>query len=95
MARTGAGLFDTGGQLTSDRESDITPRPVVVTSARGTVTSVARDVDAHHEWAVWLAAFAALVLSFDLFWMTLGRRKVVPPSVVPPQAARAGTGVRT
>jgi len=56
--------------LTSDRESDIRPRAVKVDAGGDATTTTARAVDAHHEWAAWLALFAAAVLAFEVAWLT-------------------------
>jgi hypothetical protein len=64
------GSVSLAANLTSDRESDITPQKVTIDTTKGKVTGAARNVDAHREWGVWLALLAALVLLFDLYWLT-------------------------
>jgi hypothetical protein len=62
--------------LTSEVESDIRPRPVTVagTDGQGTTTNPGRSVDAHREYVTWLALLAALVIAFDVWWLTRGPR---------------------
>ena len=55
--------------LTSDKESDVRPRKVVVDANAGVVTA-ARVADAHHEWGLWLALAALAFIAFDIFWLT-------------------------
>ncbi len=64
--------------LTSDKESDVRPRPIAIDATAGTFTAT-RAPDAHREWAPWLALFAALVLALDVWWLT---RRVKAPSPV-------------
>ncbi len=61
--------------LTSEKESDVHPRKVVVDQNAGTLTA-ARVADAHHEWGMWLGLIALLLIAFDVFWLT--RKKNVP-----------------
>jgi hypothetical protein len=61
--------------LTSEKESDVRPRKVVVDANAGTLTT-ARVADAHHEWGMWLGLLALLLIAFDIFWLT--RKKNVP-----------------
>jgi len=62
--------------LTSERESDIRPRPVVLEAAGGEVTTTTdgRTVGAHTEYASWLALVAALVIAIDAWWLTRSPR---------------------
>jgi len=69
--------------LTSEKESDITPRPVTVDATAGSSTSASRLADAHHEWGLWLALLATLLIAIDLFWLT--RQSPAPK----PKAERA------
>jgi Aerotolerance regulator N-terminal/von Willebrand factor type A domain len=72
--------------LTSERESDIRSRPVVVDQNGGVAAPSARVADAHHEWGLWLALLAAALIAFDVYWMTRKRREVSLESI----AARRG-----
>jgi hypothetical protein len=59
--------------LTSEKESDVRPRTVVVDGAAGataTTTRAAKIADAHSEGSTWLALLAALVIAFDVWWLT-------------------------
>ncbi len=73
--------------LTSEAESDVRPKPVVIDKTAGGTTG-AKLADAHHEWGLWLALAAALLVLFDVFWLT---RKKAQPTLVdvaaPPRAA--------
>ncbi|CAN5678426.1 VWA domain-containing protein [soil metagenome] len=73
--------------LTSERESDVRPRKVVVDANAGTVTA-ARVADAHHEWGMWLALAALGLIAFDVFWLT--RKKNIPRI----ESVAAGKGKR-
>jgi hypothetical protein len=60
--------------LTSEKESDIRPRPVELVAGGGAGAVAAKVPDAHAEWAQWLALVAALVLAFDVWWLTRSPR---------------------
>jgi hypothetical protein len=62
--------------LTSERESDVKPRQVLVDQNGGAVAVTTRVADAHHEWGLWLAALAAALIAFDIWWLTRKRREV-------------------
>jgi hypothetical protein len=62
--------------LTSERESDVKPRQVLVDQNGGAVAATTRVADAHHEWGLWLAALAAALIAFDIWWLTRKRREV-------------------
>jgi hypothetical protein len=66
--------------LTSEKESDVRPRPVTV-DASGGGGSTARAPEPHREWAPWLALFAALALAFDVYWLTRRPKAVAPVKV--------------
>ena len=63
--------------LTSDRESDIRARPLAVETSGVIGGSASRVADSHHEWSAWFALFAAIVLAFDVWWLT---RRVRAPA---------------
>jgi hypothetical protein len=67
--------------LTSERESDVKPRQVLIDQNGGAVAATTRVADAHHEWGLWLAALAALLIAFDIWWMTRKRREVSLESI--------------
>lgn len=67
--------------LTSERESDVKPRQVLIDQNGGAVTATTRVADAHHEWGLWLAALAAVLIAFDIWWMTRKRREVSLESI--------------
>jgi hypothetical protein len=67
--------------LTSDRESDIKPRPVLIDQNGGAVATTTRVADAHHEWGLWLALLATALIAFDVWWMTRKRREVSLESI--------------
>lgn len=69
--------------LTSEKESDILAKPVTVDAAAGGVLSASRLADAHHEWGLWLALLATVLIAVDLFWLT---KKAPGPK---PKEARA------
>jgi hypothetical protein len=59
--------------LTSEKESDVRPRPVLVDANGGAGAAsvpASKVVDAHNEWGSWLALLAALVILFDVWWLT-------------------------
>lgn len=66
--------------LTSEKESDVRPRPVLVDANAGGAATVhaSKVVDAHNEWGSWLALLAALVILFDVWWIT--RKPRVAPA---------------
>ena len=75
--------------LTSERESDVRARPIAVDTGTGTAkTSAAKIADAHNEWGSLLALLAALVIAFDVWWLT---RKSRPKALVTTAAATAKT----
>lgn len=55
--------------LTSDKESDIRPKPI---GLEGQVASGGnlRVADPHKEWGLWLALLAALLVAFDIWWIS-------------------------
>jgi hypothetical protein len=67
--------------LTSERESDVRPRPVVIDQNGGVAQATTRVADAHHEWGLWLALLAAALIAFDVYWMTRKRREVSLESI--------------
>jgi hypothetical protein len=67
--------------LTSERESEVKPRQVLIDQNGGAVAATTRVADAHHEWGLWLAALAALLIAFDIWWMTRKRREVSLESI--------------
>ncbi|WP_394850706.1 VWA domain-containing protein [Pendulispora brunnea] len=58
--------------LTSEAESNITPRPVTIETGGGAAAAV-QTAPAHREWNTWLLALAAAILAFDLWWLTRAR----------------------
>jgi hypothetical protein len=66
--------------LTSDKESDLRPKPVRVDQGGGAApVTAARNADAQSEWGKWLALVATLLLLFDVWWIT--RRMRAPASL--------------
>jgi len=67
--------------LTSEKESDVRVRPVTVDSGSGKAESGtgSRIADAQHEYGAWLALAAALVIAFDVWWLT---RRARPRSLL-------------
>lgn len=72
--------------LTSEKESNVVGKPVLVDQNGGSVATTTRVADAHHEWGLWLALLAAALIAFDVYWMTRKRREVSLESI----AAKAG-----
>jgi hypothetical protein len=75
--------------LTSEKESDIRPKPIAVEAGSGEANvSAARSPDAQNEWGKWLALFATLLLLFDVWWIT---RRVRAPaaSAISPGGTKA------
>ena len=64
--------------LTSERESDLRPRPMDLARQGATVSSAAQLADAHTDWSYLVAALALLFLVLDVFWLT---RKPAPRPV--------------
>jgi VWA domain-containing protein/aerotolerance regulator-like protein len=58
--------------LTSPQESDVRAHPISIEGSGETTptTPAVRTIDAHNEWATWLALAAAIVLALDIWWMT-------------------------
>ncbi len=56
--------------LTSERESDIRPRPVLFEAGAATTTTAKAATESHNEWGSWLALLAAAVIAFDVWWLT-------------------------
>jgi hypothetical protein len=57
--------------LTSERESDIRPRPVAIVAAGDAgSTKAGHFADAHREWGGWLALAAAFLIALDICWLT-------------------------
>jgi hypothetical protein len=67
--------------LTSDKESDVRPRPIAVDASGGATAVQSRAAAAHDEWAPWLALFAAIVLALDVWWLTRKPKIVTPVPV--------------
>jgi hypothetical protein len=67
--------------LTSEHESDVRPRPVIIDQNGGVAAPSARVADAHHEWGLWLALLAVALIAFDVYWMTRKRREVTLESI--------------
>lgn len=63
--------------LSSEAESDVRAKPIQIEQAGGPENAAVRPPDAHHEWTMWLALVATLVLAFDLWWYTRGRARVL------------------
>lgn len=72
--------------LTSEHESNVVAKPVLVDQNGGSVATTTRVADAHHEWGLWLALLAAALIAFDVYWMTRKRREVSLESI----AAKTG-----
>ena len=66
--------------LTSDKESDVRPKAVAIEAAGGGATTSPAP-DSHHEWAPWIALFAALVLAIDIWWLTRRLKAPAPVAV--------------
>ncbi len=64
--------------LTSERESDVRPRPVKWDSGGAPATSSPRIADSHQEWGQWLALLAAAIIAFDIYWLTRRTRQTAP-----------------
>ena len=65
--------------LTSEKESDVRPKPIAIDATGGAPATASRAPEPHNEWAPWLALFAALVLAFDVWWLT---RRVKAPEPI-------------
>ena len=64
------GRLTIAANLTSEKESDVRPKPINVEGSDTVPTSAVRIAEAHNEWGAWLALLAALVLAFDIWWLT-------------------------
>ena len=64
--------------LSSEAESDVRAKPLVVDEGGGPQGVAVRAPDAHHEWTIYLALLATLILAFDLYWYTRGRSRIAP-----------------
>jgi hypothetical protein len=56
--------------LTSERESDVRPRPLEISKQGATVGNAAQLADAHTDWSFALAALALLFVVLDVAWLT-------------------------
>jgi hypothetical protein len=65
--------------LTSEHESDVRPRAVQADAGGGNATAIpAQKIpESHNEWGAWLALLAALVIAFDVWWLTRTPKKPV------------------
>jgi hypothetical protein len=61
--------------LTSDKESDIRPKPISL-EAQVSSSGNLRLADPHKEWGLWLALIAALLVLIDIFWITRTPKQV-------------------
>ena len=77
------GATTVAANLASEAESDIAPRTVKIDASKETSGGAIRAAPSHREWNTWLLALAAIVLLFDLWWLT--RR----PGSSPPRTPRA------
>ncbi|WP_394828412.1 VWA domain-containing protein [Pendulispora albinea] len=68
------GAATVAANLTSEAESDVLARKVLVDTSSGAGATTVRSTPGHREWNTWLLTFAALVLAFDLWWLTRGRQ---------------------
>ncbi len=65
--------------LTSEAESDLRPRPVVVSTDGGTDVAPTRAApESPHELAPWAVAIAMLAMALDLAWLTRRRGALRP-----------------
>jgi hypothetical protein len=67
--------------LTSEKESDVKPRPIALDATGGAQAVASRAAEPHQEWAPWLALFAAIVLALDVWWLTRRPKAVSPVPV--------------
>jgi hypothetical protein len=72
------GHLTIAANLTSDKESDVRPKPVTLEGTDTPATPATRIAEAHNEWGAWLALLAALVLAFDVWWLTRRPRRPTP-----------------
>jgi hypothetical protein len=73
--------------LVSAAESDLTPRPLAVDTAKVTVSAAAQP-DAHNEWTWVLALGALMLIVFDVWYLTRDPRASSPvaaPAVLRPR----------
>jgi hypothetical protein len=72
--------------LTSDKESDIRPKPISMEAqiASGGNLKIA---DPHKEWGLWLALIAALLVLIDIWWITRAPKQVQIKVGAPPAKA--------
>jgi hypothetical protein len=64
--------------LTSEVESDVSPRRLATASGTVRVADAAQVADAHTEWTWLLAALALLFIAFDAWWLTRKPRLATP-----------------
>jgi hypothetical protein len=76
--------------LTSEAESDVRARPVLVDANAGAgaaTVHASKVVDSHNEWGSWLAMLAAAVILFDVWWLTRKPRASVAHVAAPVPAS--------
>lgn len=65
-----AGSVLVSANLTSEAESDISPKAIATGSAAVKVSDAAAVADSHTDWAWLLAALALAFITFDAWWLT-------------------------
>ncbi len=71
--------------LTSDAESDLSPRELGSAQQKVAVTSATKVADARNDWTWLLAAIALLLLAADAWWLTRRPRRAAGPATAQPR----------
>lgn len=69
--------------LTSERESDLKPRPLDLARQGARVASAAQLADAHTDWSYLVAAVALIFLLLDVYWLTRQSTRKAPAPLRP------------
>lgn len=71
--------------LTSEAESDLSPKPLAKSGAPVRISDAAAVADSHTDWAWVLAALALALIAFDAWWLTRRPRVAGPSAVATPK----------
>jgi len=70
--------------LTSESESNVSPRELATPGSPVRVAKAAEVADAHNDWSWLLAALALILIAADAWWLTR-RPRIAAPNTAPPR----------